>query len=179
MKGVVCLLTLIGTLLPLPARAQAPQPQQPGPGGVRFACFSPQRAFAESADGRAAAARLSALQAQKRREIEDRQKALQAQEQGLQKGLSMLNDEARSRRTKEIEKFRLDTLRFVEDAQAEFLGVQREIEGAFALKLSPALEQVARRQGIQLVVNLDAGAIAWFDPSVDITAEVVRNIASK
>jgi Skp family chaperone for outer membrane proteins len=104
---------------------------------------------------------------------------LLAQEQGLQRSLAVWNDEARSQRTKEIEKFRLDIQRFIEDAQAEYLGVQREIEDAFAIKLRPALESIARSKRVQLVVNLDAGAIAWFDGSLDITAEVVKQIASK
>jgi Skp family chaperone for outer membrane proteins len=34
-------------------------------------------------------------------------------------------------------------------------------------------------RGIQLVFNVDAGTIAWFDPSLDITAEVVKQVALK
>jgi Skp family chaperone for outer membrane proteins len=71
---------------------------------------------------------------------------------------------------------RLDTQRFIEDAQAEFLGIQREIENAFALKLRPVIEQVAKGQGIQLIFNLDGDMIAWSDPALDITPEVVKQL---
>lgn len=181
MKAVRLLIVLFGALLPVSTFAQAQDQAQAqfGLSGIRLALFSPQRAFAESADGKAGIARLTALQDKKRREIEERNKALQAQEQALQQSLGVLNEDTRNQRTKEIEKFRLDTQRLVEDAQAEFLGVQRDIENAFAAKLRPVLEQVAKTQGIQLVLNLDAGAIAWFNPSLDITTEVVKQMASR
>ena len=152
------------------------QPQL-GVSGIRLACFSPQRAFAESAEGKAGIATLTALQEKRAREIEERNKALQAQEQALQQSLAVLSEDARSQRTKELEKFRLDTQRFVQDAQAELLGAQRDIESAFVARLRPAVEQVARSRGIQLVFNLDDDSIAWADASLDITAEVVKQLA--
>ena len=181
MKTAVCLLNVlfVGALLPASAYAQAQGQSQFGLSGVRLAVFSPQRAFAESADGKAGVAALRALQDKRKREIDDRTKALQAQEEALKRSLGVLNAEAQSQRTKDLEKLRLDTQRFIEDAQAELLGVQRDIENAFELKLRPALEQVVKSQGIQLVFNVDAGTLVWFDPSFDITAEVVKQVASK
>jgi hypothetical protein len=61
MRTIVCLLMLVGVCLPVSAQAQTQQPLQSGSSGVGLACFSPQRAFAESADGKAGIARLSAL----------------------------------------------------------------------------------------------------------------------
>jgi Skp family chaperone for outer membrane proteins len=92
---------------------------------MRLAIFSPRRAFAESDDGKADIATVAALQEKRKREIEERNRALQVQEQALQRSLGVLNDDSKSQRTKELEKLRLDTQRFIEDAQAELLGVQR------------------------------------------------------
>src|SRR5688572_12083839 len=180
MKPVMYLaIVLFWALLPVSARAQ-PQDQSPfGLSGVRLAVFSPQRAFAESADGKAGIAGLRALQEKRKREIEERSKGLQAQEDALKRSLGVLNEDSKSQRTKQLEKLRLDTQRFIEDAQAELLGVQRDIENAFALKLQPALEQIVKSRGIQLVFNLDAAPLVWFDPSLDITAEVVKQVALK
>ena len=36
-----------------------------------------------------------------------------------------------------------------------------------------------KSKGIQLAFNLDAGQLVWFDPSLDITAEVVKQVALK
>ncbi len=88
----------------------------------------------------------------------------------------LLNEAARRARVQEIEKFQVDLQRFVEDAQAEFLGVQRQLESAFLTKLRPALDSVARSRGLLLVFNEDAGVVAWSDPALDITPEVVRRV---
>ena len=44
---------------------------------IRLASFSPQRAFSESAEGKAGIARLTALQTEKARQIDEKNKALQ------------------------------------------------------------------------------------------------------
>lgn len=171
------LVTLAATLLLVPTVARAQDASRFGVSGIRLACFSPQRAFAESPEGKAGIARLQALQEKRAREIDDRKKALQAREQALQQSLSVLSEEIRGQRTKELDKFRIDTERLVQDAQAEFLGVQRDIEHAFVAKLKPALERVDMTRGVELVLNLDGDTIAWVDPSLDITAEVVKQLA--
>jgi Skp family chaperone for outer membrane proteins len=146
---------------------------------VRLACFSPQRVFAESVDGRAAIARFSALEDQKARAIEEKNKALLAQEEALQQSAQLLNEAARAQRSSDVEKFRIDVQRFIQDAQAELMGVQRELQSAFLVKLKPAVDKVARDKSLQMVFSLDEGPIAWFDPSLDITSDVVRQLAQK
>lgn len=171
MKAVV--LAAVLALVPLSASAQTPF----GLSGLRVAFFSPQRAFAESDQGKAGMTRLKELQEKSAREIEARNKALQAQEQALEQSLGILNEETRNQRTREIEKVRLDVERFVQDAQANFLGVQREIETAFTIRLKPALEEVAKANKLQLILNLDTESLLWADPALDITADVVKQLA--
>jgi Skp family chaperone for outer membrane proteins len=143
------------------------------------ACVSPQRVFADSSDGKAAIARLSALQDEKARAIDEKNKELQGQEQALQQTGSLLSEEARNQRSGAIDKFRIDVQRFIQDAQAEVSGVQRDVESAFLAKLKPAIAKVARDGGFQLVFNLDEDLISWADPSLDITPEVVKQLASQ
>jgi Skp family chaperone for outer membrane proteins len=59
------------------------------------------------------------------------------------------------------------------------MGIEREAENAFVVKLKPALAKVARDKGLQIVFNADDGQVAWFDPSVDITSDVVKQLALK
>jgi Skp family chaperone for outer membrane proteins len=111
--------------------------------GLRVACFSPQRAFSESADGKAAMARLATLQNEKARAIDERNKALQAREQALERTSPLLSESVRTQRTSELEKLRIDVQRFIEDAQAELMGIRRDAETAFVMKLKPALARVS------------------------------------
>jgi len=166
-------LAVLAGLLFLPGVALAQTPTA----YYRFGSFSPQRAFSESAEGKAGIARLNALQQKKASEIAEKNKALQAQEQALEASASVLREEDRIRRTKDLDKFRIDVQRFIQDAQAEVAGVQREVEAAFLVRLRPAVEQVAKEKGLQLIVNLDDGTVVWSDPGIDITREVVERLA--
>jgi outer membrane protein len=175
LRGLVVLVSLAA---PVTALAQVPA-QVPAPATIRLACFSPQRAFTESADGKAAIARLTALQDERAKAIEEKNKELQAQEQALQQTGSLLSDDARGLRSSAIEKFRIDVQRFIQDAQAELTGVQRDLETAFLAKLQPAVQKVAKDEGFQIVFNLDEGVISWADASLDITPDVVKQLASQ
>jgi outer membrane protein len=174
-RGLIVLASLAA---PGTSLAQVPA-QLPAPAAVRLACFSPQRAFTESADGKAAMARLTALQDERAKAINEKNKELQAQEQALQQTGSLLSDDARSQRSSAIEKFRIDVQRFIQDAQTELTGVQRDLETAFLAKLQPAVQKVAKDEGFQIIFNLDEGVIAWADPSLDITPDVVKQLASQ
>ncbi len=170
---IVCTLGVLAAR-PSPASAQA-APAAPRASltfDSRFAAFSPQRAFAESADGKAALARVTTLRTEKARAIDERQRALQAQEQALQQNSGVLSEPALTARRTQIERFRLDVQRFIEDAQAELMGVQRDAETAFLARLRPAVAKVAESKQLSIVFNLD-DSIVWFDPALDITAEVV------
>ena len=143
----------------------------------RLGCLSPQRAFAESAVGKAGIARLAALEDKQAKEIATRNQTLRSQEQALEQNGAILNPDARARQTREVERFRIDVQRFIQEAQAELVSTQHEIESAFLAKLRPAVERVAKAKQLQLVVNVDADSVVWSNPALDITAEVVKELA--
>jgi outer membrane protein len=147
--------------------------------GAQVAYFSTQRAFSLSTEGKAAQAELLALEAARARDIEGRNKALETQRLALERGATVLGDAARAQRTKEIQKFEIDLQRFIQDAQAELAGAQRDAESAFLARLRPALDQVAKEKGLALVFNADAGVLMWSDPALDITPEVVERLDAR
>ncbi|HEX4346395.1 MAG TPA: OmpH family outer membrane protein [Vicinamibacterales bacterium] len=168
-------------VIPFTAHAQVPvsaNVQSPSI-GVRIACFSPQQAFSQSEIGKAAIARATALQTEMGRAIDEKNRALQAQEQALNQNGAVLSDSARAQQTDAIQKLRTDVQRMTEDAQAQLTGVQRDAENAFLVKLKPALTTIALAKGLELILDEDEGQAAWFEPSLDITPEVVRQIALK
>jgi len=141
-------------------------------GGISF-----QRAFAGSRQGKSALIRLTAFQERKRREIERRNKDLAALERAFQRNLAALTPKSREERSRALDKFRLDTERFIQDAQNEFLGAQREIENAFRATLRPVLEQVLKDYDLQIFLNLDdKERVLTADPAIDLTAEVLARL---
>jgi outer membrane protein len=171
-----CAFTALVLSLLVPSIAAAQAGQSVNADAVRLAYFSPQRAFFQSNDGKAAEARLTSLQSQTTREVDSRNAKLKALQQELAARSSVLAEAARREREQEIDRIQLDMRRFMEDAQAEFLGVQRNLENAFLAKLAPAVETIARKRGLVFVLNQDSGVLAWADPNLDITADVVAAV---
>ena len=160
-------------LLALPSVGAAQLPQSTGLAASRLAFVSPQRAFYESNAGKLAEVTLVSLQEKRSKEVETRNARLRALQGALAQSTSVLGESARRQREQEIDEFQTDLQRFVEDAQAEFLGVRRNIENAFLAKFAPAVEAVAKDRGLLFVFNQDSGLLAWSDPTLDITTEVV------
>jgi outer membrane protein len=157
----------------LPSIAAAQSAQSLGGDAIRLAYVSPQRAFYESNDGKAAQARLSSIEAETSREVESRSAKLKALQQGLAERASVLAEGARREREQEINRFEIDLQRFVEDAQARFLGIRRDLENAFLAKFGPAVDSIAKKRGLLFVLNQDSGVLVWVDPRLDITADVI------
>ena len=150
MKSILWLALALWVVLAPAAHAQTPSD---------LAYVSPQRAFASSAMGKAAQALMSALEVEKTRQVEEKNKALEV---------------ARSRQPDRVARFEIDVRRFIQDAQAELAGVQRDAETAFLAKFKPALEEVVKAKKLRIVINEDSGFLAWADPTLDITEEIVK-----
>jgi hypothetical protein len=77
----------------------------------------------------------------------------------LERSASLLSESARAQRTIEVQKFRVDIQRMIEDAQAELTGIQRDAENAFVIKFKPAVAKVAQDMGFEIVFNVDEGLV--------------------
>jgi outer membrane protein len=162
-----------------PAAAPAPTPPAPFPAGAKVAYINPQRIFAESVEGKAALARVSALTQKKQSENQQRTKTLQDNQQKLQSSGGLLNDAARANLEKEIEKQQVEVQRFQQDAQQEIQELQNEVQREFAAKVQPIIDQVAQEKGLHLVFNMADAGLAWAMPGLDISADVIKRLEAK
>jgi len=156
--------------------APAPQPPAPFPAGAKIAFFQPEIAFQNSAEGKAALARVQALVQKKQNENADKAKQLQANQQKLQTSGSVMNEAARGQLEKEIERQQKDAERFQQDAQAEINELQQEVQNDFVKKMSPILDQLAAEKGLHLVFNAGQSGISWAAPGLDLTPEVIKKL---
>jgi outer membrane protein len=163
---------------PAPAPAQqpapAPTPPRPFPEGAKVAYINIQRIANESAEGRQATAKVQALNQKKVQELNDKNKALQADQQKLQSGGSVLSDAARGELEKKIERQNTDIQRATQDAQQEVQELQQELQNEFQRKLMPIVQQVAQEKGIHILFSAADSGIVWADPGLDITADVIK-----
>ena len=161
---------------PAPAPAAAAQPPLPFPVGAKVAYINPQRIFQESAEGKASLARVQGLINRKQTEGQDRQKKLAADQQKLQTSGGVMNEAARAQLEKDIEKQQVDGQRFQQDAQAEINELQQEVQNDFIKKVSPIIEAVAKEKGLQFVFDLNNAGLAYFDPALDLSTEVIKKL---
>jgi outer membrane protein len=158
-----------------PPLATAVPPQQ---APLRMAFLDLQRIAAESGEGKAASSKVQALTQKKSGELQEKTKALQANQQKIQQGAAVLNDTARAQTQREIDRLTVEIDRFQEDANAEVQELQQSLQAEFQEKLRPVVDAVVKDLAIGLLFSAgDAGAI-YVDPSLDITGEVIKRFDS-
>ena len=156
----------------------APQPPAPFPQGAKFAFINIQEIAASSAAGKDASAKLKSLNDKKVAEINDKNKQLQAQQTKLNTGGSVLSESARTALEKEIDRLQRDIQFSQQNAQAEMNELQQDLQNEFQKKLIPVIEAVAKEKGLQAVFSVSDSGVAYFEPGLDISDEVVKRLDS-
>jgi len=156
------------------AFAQAPPAVTAPAPALRMAFVDLQRVAAESTEGKAANAKVQQLTQTKGNDISTKTKQLDADNQKIQQGGAVLNDAARAALQKDVERLTVEIDRAQQDAQAEVQEFQQQQLADFQDKLKPVVESLVKELGVGLLFSMgDAGAI-FVDPSLDITAEVIK-----
>ena len=156
----------------------APQPPAPFPQGAKIAFVNIQEIAASSTAGRDASAKLKALNDKKVAEIADKNKQLQAQQTKLNTGGAVLSEAARDQLTKDIDKLQRDIQFSQQNAQAEMNEMQQDLQGEFQKKLIPVIEAVAKEKGLHAVFSVADSGVAYFDPGLDISDEIIKRLDS-
>jgi outer membrane protein len=158
----------------LPAPAAAPEIKPQFQEGMKYAYVNVQMVAAASVEGKVAAEKIKALQEQKSRELQEKNKALQTAQQKLEQGGSVLSDSARAQLQTEIERQQRDLQRFTEDAQQDVQQLAEQVEAEFNRKLTPVIDKVAKQKGVHFVFNATQSGLIWAEPGMNLTAEVIQ-----
>ena len=175
-----------GPTAPRPAAPPAPAaPRQAAPtpptvppatfqAGMKYAYIRLDVIAAASAEGRLAGEKVKALNDQKVRELNEKNKALQSVQQKLESGGSVLNDTARAQLQAEVERQQRDIQRFTEDAQQDLQALQQQLQEEFTRQLNPILDRVAKAKQVHMVFNATESGLVWADPSMDLTTDIIK-----
>ena len=159
-----------------PAAPAADVAPRPFPEGSKVAYVVLQRIANESADGRVATTRIQALQQKKAAELTDKNKQLATAQQKLEKEGSVMSVAAQGDLQKQIDRLNVEVQRFTQDAQAEVQELQQQLQAEFQQRLEPVLQAIAQEKGLQLVFNGPDAGLVWADPSLDISADIIRRL---
>jgi outer membrane protein len=157
-----------------PAPAAQPTPPRPFPEGARIAYINIQAVASNSAEGKAATAKIQDLNKKKTAELQEKQKALQALQTKLSQSGTVLNDQARSTLEKDIERANREIQFFQQDAQSEIQELTEKLQGEFQQRLFPIVSQLAQEKSLHFIFSIgDSGAI-WYDTGLDLSSEVIK-----
>jgi outer membrane protein len=168
-------------VVPAPApAAPAPQaPPAPFPEGAKIAFVVLQRIANESADGKAATAKIQALQQKKANELNDKNKQLQTIQQRLEKETAVLSPTAQADLAKQAEKLNTEIQRFTQDAQQELTDLQEQLRQQFETRVQPVLDEVRREKGLHFIFNGPDSGLVAADPGLDISGDVIKKLDAK
>ena len=141
---------------------------------MKYAFVNMQRIANESAEGKAATSQVQALNSKKVEELNTRNKQLQAAQQKLESGGSVMSPQAVAQLQKEIERQQVDIQRFTEDAQQEVNQLQQQLQDEFQRKLTPIIAQVASERQLHMMFSVVDSGLVWGDPALDLTPEIIK-----
>jgi outer membrane protein len=151
---------------------------RPFPEGAKVAYIDLQYIASNSAEGKAATAKIQEYAKKKTAELEGKQKSLEAARQKLLQGGTVLSDSARSQMEKEIEKQARELQYAQQEAQSEQQSLTQDLQNEFQTRLNPIIDQVANEKGLHLVLSIaDSGAV-WVNTGLNISAEVMKRLDS-
>ena len=152
------------------------RPPAPFPQGAKYAFVDIQEIASSSDVGKESTSKLKALNDKKVAEINEKNKQLTALQTKLNTGGSVLSEASRSQLEKDIDKLQRDIQFSQQNAQAELNDLQNELQSEFQKKLLPVIEQVAQEKGLHMVFSLRDSGIAWADPGLDISPDVIKKL---
>ena len=161
---------------PTPPAQTPPAAPMPFPQGAKVAFVNLQGIFQLSADGKAAAAKVQSLTTQKQAQIAERQKTIQANQQKLQTGGTVMSDLARAQLEKELEKQTRELERFQQDAQQELTDLQTDLNDTFQRKLFPILTKMAEEKELHMLFSATDAGLIWAYGGLDLTEEAVKRL---
>jgi|SRR5436190_16970678 len=159
---------------PAAAPAPAPRPPAPFPEGAKFAFVDIQAVASNSAEGKAATARLDELRKKKNTELLAKNNSLKAMQEKASAGGSVLSDAARTQLDKDIEKATRDLQFAQQDAQTEVQDLTNQLQGEFQEKLNPIIEQLRVDKGLLMIFSIRDSGVVAAEPGLDLSSEVIK-----
>ncbi len=142
---------------------------------MKIGIINGQKLIEGTKKGRAIADRLEKMGKAK----QDRLNTMQAEIKKLEKDLMSpaLNDETKDKKALELQNKRTAIKRFVEDSQREMQIKSDQEMNALKAAIQPIIQQVGKERG--LAVILEITAVAYYDPAIDITDDIIKAMDSK
>lgn len=85
-----------------------------------------------------------------------------------------LTEDAIAQMTADLDRKQTDRKRLAEDAYANMDDLQKRLFKKVTDELGPIIEQLGKEKGLEIIFDLQRAGAAWFSPTIDITADVIK-----
>ncbi|MCI0471106.1 MAG: OmpH family outer membrane protein [Candidatus Aminicenantes bacterium] len=142
---------------------------------MKIGIINGQRLIEGTKRGRALAEKLEAVGKEK----QTRLNAMQDEIKKLEKDLMSpaLNEDTKERKALDLQNKRTAAKRFIEDSQREMQIKSEQEMNALKIEIQPIIQQIGREKNLAIILEITA--VAYFDPAVDITDDIIRIMDSK
>lgn len=141
--------------------------------GPTVVTVSLQRVATQSNVGKRSSQQLETMRQERNRDLQAKQKELEDVIRQLAKGDALPAAE-RDRLVQDEARRRAELQQLTQQAQTELQSTQLRLQGELRGQLTPILADIAKRAGVDVVLNSDT--IAWAAPGTDTTNEVVQRL---
>ena len=143
------------------------------PEGAVVAWVNVPEIAAVSASGQELAGQVQTLNEEKVSEINAMNTELQASQEKLEQGASVLSETAAAQLQRDIGRLQIDIQRATEDAQVEVQTLTEELQIDFQDSLIPIIGEIAAEKQLHLVFSVTDSGVVWTLPGLNITAAVI------
>jgi outer membrane protein len=143
--------------------------------GPTVVTVSLQRVATQSNVGKRANQQLETMRQERTRDLQAKQKELEDVIRQVAKA-DALPPAERDRLVQDEARRRTELQQLTQQAQSDFQSTQQRLQGELRAQITPILADIAKRSGVDVVLNSDT--IAWAAPGTDTTNEVVQRLNS-
>lgn len=131
------------------------------------------RILNESEEGKKAVNELQSMVDSRQKTLEEKQKKIQTLKEEYDKKKAVLSEDARKAKEEEIERLGRDLQRTAADYQVELQKKQNEITQSMLKEIRQIINEYAKKEGYNLILEKAEQIILYSTPEVDITDKII------
>jgi Skp family chaperone for outer membrane proteins len=144
--------------------------QQP----YKIAVVDSARAFQTSTEGKKAFAQFQERDSKIKSDIQRLEDAIRALGNRLNTGRLTMTQEALLATQADIDKKTTERKRYEEDATRDFAQFRDNLVKRIREEMIAIIDVLVKEKGYDIVLDLQASGVAYFNPAIDITEEIIR-----
>ena len=166
-KAKILIPLMISFMLILAVGSYAQQP-------TKMAIVNSMKAFEASVEGKKATQQMQERDTKVKGDIQKMDDAIRVMENRLSTGRLTMTQEALMSLQADIDKKTTERKRYEEDATRDFQQFQQNLIQRIRSEMVTIIQGLRKEKGYDLILDLATSGIVDFDPTIDITEEVVK-----